>query len=537
MAEQKLQRKQHEANGQIEVGLSQLKETLNQLEYTAIMSPTKEQKRNCNYEKPKKNRELEDLDEGQIIQARLRSDSGRVYSESVIVGTNVEKDPLEPLEEYSEDEMPGNCVEGACCKNTAKIVTMINKLQQSVDEIKTSTQRQVIVNSNTNSDIEKIKQRSKNNASEINDLKKELNECNFQLKLVANVVIRQDEQINTLHRKLAEAQQREMSANLVITGIPEKQNENPIQEYNKFIQDQLEIQELIPIHRAYRIGAGANRPLVVELRDPLTQKGKIYKSVKKLRQKRNPQGNRYFVADHLPEEMNENRRRINDIIAENKKKEPSEQHNLEVKRGRLLIDGKQYTKEVNAPKPADIFYPDEKQMDLADEIDMVKGKDEESGNSTFVAYAAAVESLQDISAAYIKVRTKFAQASHVVCAYRLQGKDTYNRQDYVDDGEIGAGRTILNVLKEEKLMNVVVFMIRRYGGRHLGSARFDYFKKVTFSAIEALRLRIEDLKKNQKEEEERERLRQEQQKHAFPQEWHQTPTEDWSTQAKDKEES
>lgn len=200
-----------------------------------------------------------------------------------------------------------------------------------------------------------------------------------------------------------------------------------------------------------------------------------------------------------------------------------------------MIDGKQYEKQVSAPKPADIFYPDEKQMDLADEIDMVRGKDEELYKSTFVAYAVAVQDHQDITAAYTKVRMKFAQASHVVCAYRLQGESTPNMQDYVDDGEYGAGRAILSILKEEKLMNVVVFMIRQYGGQNLGSARFELFKKVARSATEALRVRIEELKNNQKEAEAQEKQRLEEQKNAFPQAWTENPTEDWSSEAKKKE--
>lgn len=179
---------------------------------------------------------------------------------------------------------------------------------------------------------------------------------------------------------------------------------------------------------------------------------------------------------------------------------------MAIRRGRLLIDEKPYTKEIVAPGPAEIFKPSEKMWDLASEIDMIKGKEETISKSFFIAYAAAVHDQDDIRAAYLKVRTKFADATHVVCAYRLPGKNTHNMQDYVDDGEIGAGRVVLNVLKEERLMNIVVFMIRKYGGQHLGPSRFDIMRRVTMSAITNMRKKLEEYDKEQ----ERKRTEEEQ---------------------------
>lgn len=76
-------------------------------------------------------------------------------------------------------------------------------------------------------------------------------------------------------------------------------------------------------------------------------------------------------------------------------------------------------------------------------------------------------------------------------------------QDYVDDGEIAAGRALLSVLKEEKVMNVVVFLVRYYGGQHLGAARFDLFKQLATSAVNALRKDINEYKKRKQREQEK----------------------------------
>lgn len=518
----------------IEQGLNKLKDTLQCLEDNVAVnksSNTSEEMHDSEktIQTKGKRRELCDLDESHILSSRLRSSSGRVYSNSIVIenannttNANAASKQLETVGEqdtdtelegeavpYEEKEdsinMSKDCLNGDCCRNTNKIVSMISKLQATVDDIQKTTNRQVRINSNTLADIHKIEDKSKKNSDDIATLKQELNEYKFQLKLVSNVVIRQDQQIATLNKKVAEAQQREMYPNLVISGIDESANENPIQKYNDFVRDQLEIQELIPVHRAYRVGNGASRPLIVELRDPASHKGKIYKHVNKLKGKTNKNGNRFFVADHLPEPMNEGRCRVNDIFAENKKKPKGQKQNMTITKGRLLINEKPYQKAILPPTPSDIFHADDKLMDLADEIDMVKGEEDKKGKCTFVAYAAAVRDHKDISAAYTKVRMKFAYASHIVCAYRLPGAEMHNLEDYADDGKFGAGRTILSVLKERQLKNIVVFMLRFFGGQHLGPVRYDAFRKVTTSALDALHKRIAEL--NEAEEREKEEKR------------------------------
>lgn len=518
-------------NEKIEAGLNKLKDTLSQLE---LKTPSCN---NCNSDAEfaeeedqeinklshlKKRRNMADLDKSQILSSRLRSSSGRVYSNSIVIeNTATTPKSLAPLGELEDEDfgereeleyrlnnvkdsdMGRDCLNGDCCKNTSKIVNMISKLQETVEDIQKNTRQQIRINSNTSSDIRRLDEKSGKNKKEIAQLRQELTDYKFQLRLVENVVIWQDEQIAALNRKITEAQQREMYPNLVISGIIEEPNENPIMKYNEFVKDQLEIQELIPAHRAYRVGAGQDRPLIVELRDPITHKGKIYSKVSKLKGKANSKGGRFFISDHLPEELNENRRRTNELFSENKKKNEKEKLKMSISKGRLLIEDKPYTKAISPPKPNDIFNPSDNLLDLADEIDMVKGKEEKEGKCQFVAYAAVVKDHEDIKAAYTKVRMKYAYATHVVCAYRLQGKHTPNLQDYSDDGEFGAGRTILSELKTKQISNIVVFMIRIFGGKHLGPKRYNIFRKVANSAIEALQEKMAKYRAEQKAEEER----------------------------------
>lgn len=556
-------------NAGIESGLSKLKDTLSQLEENMpdvqnnqAESELEEDKKRTKEEKLKRKRELVDLDCNHILSSRLRSSSGRVYSNSIIIeNTNMKPKALDTVGEDSSDpedsvdldseaneleqandpqdkevDMGKDCLNSDCCKNTNKIVKMISKLQATVDDIQQTTKRQVRINSNRLHDIQRVEEKSRKNAEGISSLEDELNEYKFQLKLVRNVVIRQDQQIASLNRKICEIQHREMHPNLIISGILESPKENTIQKYNQFIKEELEIQELIPVHRAYRIGSGTARPMLVELRDPSLQKGKIYSQVYKLKGKTNAKGGRYFVSDHLPEELNENRRRANDLFAENRKKPENKKLKMSMSKGRLLIKDKPYTKAVTPPTPAEIFTLKEGLMDLADEIDMVKGEHEKPQKCDFVAYAAAVKDHNDITAAYTKVRMKFSDATHVVCAYRLPGKDPTS-EDYADDGEFGAGRTILSVLKEKQLRNIVVFMIRYFGGQHLGPSRYDVFRKVTTSALEALNKRIQEIKADEAREEEEKKKQQQQEalNHTgWTDEEDENDNENWSSDKKEQ---
>ena len=52
---------------------------------------------------------------------------------------------------------------------------------------------------------------------------------------------------------------------------------------------------------------------------------------------------------------------------------------------------------------------------------------------------------------------------------------------YRDDGEYGAGYRLLKVLQDAHLNNIAVFLIRHYGGQHLGPDRHRIMEKVYYT--------------------------------------------------------
>lgn len=78
------------------------------------------------------------------------------------------------------------------------------------------------------------------------------------------------------------------------------------------------------------------------------------------------------------------------------------------------------------------------------------------------------------------------EATHVMCAYKLPGIDFVTTQAMVDDGEFGGGRCILNLLNGDNRINRVVFVVRYYGGKHLGTLRFKCIENAANSALHQL---------------------------------------------------
>ncbi|MEO0723865.1 MAG: YigZ family protein [Bacteroidota bacterium] len=104
--------------------------------------------------------------------------------------------------------------------------------------------------------------------------------------------------------------------------------------------------------------------------------------------------------------------------------------------------------------------------------------------SKFLAYAYPVESKADIEAAQTIVRKLHPKARHYCYAYRL-GLDKNNFRAN-DDGEPSgtAGRPILGQLDSAGVTNVIVIVVRYFGGTLLGaSGLINAYRK---SAAEAL---------------------------------------------------
>src|SRR5579863_2149961 len=88
--------------------------------------------------------------------------------------------------------------------------------------------------------------------------------------------------------------------------------------------------------------------------------------------------------------------------------------------------------------------------------------------SRFVAYACPVKSIDDFKATLNEIKKEHPKATHHCFAYRI-GLDGMNFR-VSDDGEPSgsAGRPILGQIDSKGLVNVLVVVVRYFGGTLLG---------------------------------------------------------------------
>ena len=97
-----------------------------------------------------------------------------------------------------------------------------------------------------------------------------------------------------------------------------------------------------------------------------------------------------------------------------------------------------------------------------------EGKYSEKG-STFSALAIPVSEVVEVKTNLHQLKEQFPDASHICYGYRVKENDRLD-EFATDAGEPkGSSRIpILNVLKRKQLVNVVIFVIRYFGGSKLG---------------------------------------------------------------------
>ena len=105
--------------------------------------------------------------------------------------------------------------------------------------------------------------------------------------------------------------------------------------------------------------------------------------------------------------------------------------------------------------------------------------------SEYYSYIAKVNSEKDVQQAYLKVKIKHADATHVSCAYRLDNPLGPYHQQAIDDKDYGIGRSLLKILKQKEMCCFAIFLVRYYGHTHLGKRRFKIAEILAEHSVKA----------------------------------------------------
>lgn len=112
-------------------------------------------------------------------------------------------------------------------------------------------------------------------------------------------------------------------------------------------------------------------------------------------------------------------------------------------------------------------------MELTDEFKTIEGTSEgfySEKRSKFFAFAHHVETVDEIKALLTDYRKKYYDARHVCYAYMLGADRKEFRMN--DDGEPSstAGKPILGQINSRELTDILVVVVRYYGGVNLGTS-------------------------------------------------------------------
>lgn len=106
--------------------------------------------------------------------------------------------------------------------------------------------------------------------------------------------------------------------------------------------------------------------------------------------------------------------------------------------------------------------------------------------SKFIAFAQPISNEVEIKQALSKIKSDYYDATHHCYAYRFLDKDFQVVEHWNDDGEPAnsAGIQIYYAIKKFELLNIIVIVVRYYGGVKLGvPGLINAYKS---SAIEAI---------------------------------------------------
>ncbi len=307
-------------------------------------------------------------------------------------------------------------------------------------------------------------------ASDISNLQDEVTRLNDQLKVSIGRISRTEKEKDDIKEELLQLQARMMQDNLVFYNITEHQNEpaNDCRDILKqFLKTEMKISdrnmELISFDRVHRMGkktVNTKRPIVAKF-NPVEGKRIVLDHIKNL-----DKSKKFGVNEQLPRQLEERKKSLMPAFKEAQKDNKKPKWQMD----RLVIGGN--VTKAHTDKVTDIN-ADITEMAITMTAKHTPPKTYEG--SSFCGHNVQVVHQDDIVPALHALYRdeRVARAQHNIYAYRLEN----GHEHCEDDGEWGAGRVLLNLLREHKITNKMVCVTRWYGGRHLGKARFDHIKE------------------------------------------------------------
>ena len=138
---------------------------------------------------------------------------------------------------------------------------------------------------------------------------------------------------------------------------------------------------------------------------------------------------------------------------------------------------------VIAPTGSNVLLLKENELEKIHVTKFVFEPEHSEKGSEYHCAAFKATSRAEVDRVYKKMKIKYPGSTHISCGYRFENPMGPYRQDGVDNEDIGIGRLILNALKKKETTQLGVFIVRYYGGVHLGKCCFKIAEQLMEKAI------------------------------------------------------
>ena len=310
----------------------------------------------------------------------------------------------------------------------------------------------------------------------VNELKEEATMLRERNTVCEGLLLRQQNQIQTIQKDILHLKSQQMRDNVIISGISEGENETQDILFNKvsqFMKDELKMDEHEIRHLSYdrmhRIGR--RNADTARIRDILIKfsthgcKNVLMRHIKNLRR-----GTKYFVSDQFPPEINERRRVLQKVRAEKK----AEDRHVRLVADQLYVDGKLHP----SNPPEEIFTTD--MFTKVKSLEVSRSERFCENGISYQGHKIQFDDNVDPKIALVQLfrEQAIARASHNIWVCKRGSVTTRD-----DDGLYGGSFKVAEIVNQQSTHNCMVVVSVWNNGQLISSEHFPWIQKATKDAM------------------------------------------------------
>ena len=312
-------------------------------------------------------------------------------------------------------------------------------------------------------------------------------------QIMIGLMQRQSETIDRMNSKIEDLIKRSMQDNIVIHNHEYTlENGQPAWDLRPVVLDFLKSKlNMDPDEReifvAHKLGENS---IVARVYPGL--KNDVFQNVDQLKGVKNSKNKSVYITDQQPEAPRARR-----MYAKELEKELTASYSgvagkkpkIEVKKDTVYVNNEPQKNQCPAPKPIDVLDIDLDEREKIDNVNLSEVEIKAEKGSKFRGLCTKASNRPEVRLAYKKARMMYPAATHIMCGYAIKTSKDKLEYGRDDDGEWGGSHRIVEAIKAKNLSNIVVFVIRQFGGQHLGAKRFDCIKSCAEKVIKESKIK------------------------------------------------